>query len=65
METGRGHSTSFLFRGKAPIKKMIEVEKSRLQRFALRWFGRSVIRDYSFEELCFLPLARRVRCVFG
>ena len=51
----------YLFRGKAPIKEMIEVEKSRLQRFALRWFGRSVIRDYPFEELYFLPLARRVR----
>ncbi len=51
----------YLFRGRAPLKEMIEVEKSRLQRIALRLFGRTAIRDYPFEELYFLPLARRVR----
>jgi len=51
----------YLFRGKAPLKEMIEVEKHRLHRIALRLFGRRAIRDYPFEELYFLPLARRVR----
>jgi 2,4-dienoyl-CoA reductase-like NADH-dependent reductase (Old Yellow Enzyme family) len=51
----------YLFRGKAPLKEMIEVEKSRLHRIALRLFGRRAIRDYPFEELFFLPLARKVR----
>lgn len=51
----------YLFRGKAPIREMIEVEKSFAQRMALRLFGRGVIRDYPFEELFFLPQARRVR----
>jgi 2,4-dienoyl-CoA reductase-like NADH-dependent reductase (Old Yellow Enzyme family) len=51
----------YLFRGRAPLRQMIEVETSRLQRLVLRVFGRSVIRDYPFEELFFLPLARRIR----
>jgi 2,4-dienoyl-CoA reductase-like NADH-dependent reductase (Old Yellow Enzyme family) len=51
----------YLFRGKAPLKEMIEVEKSRLHRVALRLFGRTAIRDYPFEELYFLPLARSIR----
>ena len=51
----------YLFRGKAPLKEMIEVEKSRLHRIALRLFGRRAIRDYPFEELFFLPLAKRIR----
>lgn len=51
----------YLFRGRAPLKEMIEVEKSRLQRVVLRLFGPGVIRSYPFEELFFLPLARRIR----
>jgi len=51
----------YLFRGKAPLKEMIEVEHSRLHRIALRMFGRRAIRDYPFEELFFLPLAKKVR----
>src|SRR5205085_11170270 len=51
----------YLFRGKAPLKEMIEVENSRLHRIALRLFGRRVMRDYPFEELFFLPLATRIR----
>jgi 2,4-dienoyl-CoA reductase-like NADH-dependent reductase (Old Yellow Enzyme family) len=51
----------YLFRGKAPLKEMIEVEKSRLHRLALRLFGRRVMRDYPFEELYFLEYARQVR----
>ena len=51
----------YLFRGRAPLKEMIEVEPEWLHRLALRLFGRRVIRDYPFEELYFLPLAREVR----
>ncbi len=51
----------YLFRGRRPLKEMIEVEKSRLQKLALAWFGRSVIREYPFEEMFFLPEAREVR----
>jgi 2,4-dienoyl-CoA reductase-like NADH-dependent reductase (Old Yellow Enzyme family) len=51
----------YLFRGRRPLKEMIEVEKSRLQKLALAWFGRRVIREYPFEEMFFLPEARAVR----
>ncbi|MFN2425001.1 MAG: NADH:flavin oxidoreductase [Candidatus Binatia bacterium] len=51
----------YLFRGKVPLKEMIEVEKHRLHRVALRLFGARAMREYPFEELYFLPLARRVR----
>ena len=51
----------YLFRGKRPLKEMIEVEKSRLQRVSLRWFGRRIIREYPFEEMFFLDQARAVR----
>jgi len=51
----------YLFRGAAPLKEMIEVEKSRLQKLVLRWFGNRIIRQYPFEELFFLAQARAVR----
>jgi 2,4-dienoyl-CoA reductase-like NADH-dependent reductase (Old Yellow Enzyme family) len=51
----------YLFRGRRPLAEMIEVEKSRLQRVALRWFGKQVIREYPFEEMFFLREAREVR----
>ncbi|MBX3024588.1 NADH:flavin oxidoreductase [bacterium] len=51
----------YLFRGQRPLREMIEVEKSPLQRQVLRWFGRRVIREYPFEELFFLEQARAVR----
>ena len=40
---------------------MIEVEKSRLQKLSLRFFGRRLIREYPFEEMFFLDEARAVR----
>jgi len=40
---------------------MIAVEKSRLQKLALRWFGERAIREYPFEEMFFLAEARAVR----
>lgn len=54
-------SAFYLFRGDRPLKQMIEVEKSPMQRMALRLFGPRVIAAYPFEEMFFLPLARQVR----
>jgi 2,4-dienoyl-CoA reductase-like NADH-dependent reductase (Old Yellow Enzyme family) len=51
----------YLLRGGRPLASMIRVEKSWLQRLALRGFGKSVVKAYPFEELFFLPLARQVR----
>jgi 2,4-dienoyl-CoA reductase-like NADH-dependent reductase (Old Yellow Enzyme family) len=51
----------YLFRGRRPLAEMIEAEKSRLQKLALRWFGGRVIREYPFEEMFFLDQAREVR----
>jgi len=55
----------FLLRGGRPLAAMIAVEKSKAQRFALRWFGQRVVRAYPFEELFFLPLARELRRAVG
>jgi 2,4-dienoyl-CoA reductase-like NADH-dependent reductase (Old Yellow Enzyme family) len=54
-------SPFYLFRGRRPLAEMIAVEKSRLQKLALRWFGERVIREYPFEEMFFLGEARAVR----
>ncbi len=51
----------YLFRGRRPLAEMIAVEKSRLQRVVLRTLGARVIREYPFEELFFLSLAREIR----
>lgn len=51
----------YLFRGARPLREMIEVEQSALQRLVLRLVGARIIRAYPFEELFFLPLAREVR----
>lgn len=51
----------YLFRGRRPLAEMIAAEKSRLQRLALRYFGKRVIREYPFEEMFFLAQAREVR----
>jgi 2,4-dienoyl-CoA reductase-like NADH-dependent reductase (Old Yellow Enzyme family) len=51
----------YLFRGGRPLAEMVEVEKNPLQRLVLRLFGARIIREYPFEELFFLPLAREVR----
>ena len=51
----------YLFRGKRPLKEMIEVEHSWPQKIALRLFGASAIKEYPFTELYFLEYARRVR----
>ena len=51
----------YLFRGRRPLAEMIDAEKSRLQKLALRHFGGRVIREYPFEEMFFLEQAREVR----
>jgi 2,4-dienoyl-CoA reductase-like NADH-dependent reductase (Old Yellow Enzyme family) len=54
-------SAFYLLRGGRPLREMIEVEKSSMQRMALRVFGPRVITAHPFEELFFLPLARAIR----
>jgi 2,4-dienoyl-CoA reductase-like NADH-dependent reductase (Old Yellow Enzyme family) len=51
----------YLFRGPAPLREMIEVERSRFQRLVLRVVGPTFIKGSPFEEMFFLPLAREVR----
>jgi 2,4-dienoyl-CoA reductase-like NADH-dependent reductase (Old Yellow Enzyme family) len=51
----------YLFRGSRPLRQMIEVEKSWAQKLALLLLGPTVIREYPFEPLYFLPLANEVR----
>jgi 2,4-dienoyl-CoA reductase-like NADH-dependent reductase (Old Yellow Enzyme family) len=51
----------YLLRGGRPLAAMIRVEKSWLQKLALRAFGTRVVKAYPFEELFFLPLARKIR----
>ena len=43
----------FLLRGGRPLQQMAEVEKSPLQRIALRAVGRWVVQRYPFEEFFF------------
>lgn len=54
-------SPFFLLRGDRPLRQMIEVEKSRLQKVALRTIGPLLIAAHAFEPLYFLDLARQVR----
>ena len=55
----------YLFRGGIPLRQMVQVEHSVLQKVALALFGPIVIRELPFEELYFLDLARRVRAAVG
>jgi 2,4-dienoyl-CoA reductase-like NADH-dependent reductase (Old Yellow Enzyme family) len=54
-------SAFYLLRGGRPLREMVAVEKSPMQRMALRLFGPQVITAHPFEELFFLPLAREIR----
>ena len=54
-------SPFYLLRGGRPLREMIQVEGSAAQRWALRLFGRAVIRALPFEELFFAPLAQKIR----
>jgi len=51
----------FLMRGEVPLKEMVESERNCLQKLALRFFGRQIIKKYEFEENFFLEMARKVR----
>lgn len=63
-----GHTTRtpfYLMRGAVPLADMARNQTSALRRFAFRWFGRRMIREYRFEEAFFLPLARRFRAALS
>jgi 2,4-dienoyl-CoA reductase-like NADH-dependent reductase (Old Yellow Enzyme family) len=51
----------YLLRGGRPLRRMIEVEPSILQKVLLAAFGPFAVRRYRFEDMFLLPLARRVR----
>ena len=51
----------FLMRGEVPLKEMVESERNYLQKLALRFFGRQIIKKYEFEENFFLEMASKVR----
>lgn len=51
----------YLMRGEIPLKEMVESEPNYLQKFALRFFGRSIIKKYVFSENFFIEQAKQVR----
>ena len=51
----------FLLRGGRPLREMIAIEKSRLQKLSLALVGPFLIRAYPFEEAFFLDDARALR----
>ncbi len=54
-------SAFYLLRGGRPLRGMIQLEKNAVQRLAMRLFGPVLVKEWPFEELFFLPLAREVR----
>ncbi len=59
-----GGSTSrnplYLLRGDRPLRAMVEVERNRVARTALRVLGPAVLRAHPFEELFFREAGRRM-----
>lgn len=51
----------YLMRGEIPLKEMVESENDYLQKLALRFFGRSIIKKYAFRENFFIDQAIQVR----
>ncbi len=51
----------YLMRGEIPLKEMVESEPNYLQKAALRFFGRAIIRKYEFSGNFFLPLTKQLR----
>lgn len=51
----------YLMRGEVPLKEMVKSESNYLQKFTLRFFGRSIIKKYEFEENFFLEQAIQLR----
>ncbi|MHC5348850.1 NADH:flavin oxidoreductase [Pseudomonas sp. A46] len=54
-------TSMFLFRGESPLPSMIPLEKNRLQRTAMKWFGAAAFPSMPYEELYFLEMARQMR----
>ena len=50
----------YMFRGAAPRKEMEKVLPNP-QRLGFKLFGRFIFKEYPFEELYFLPMAKRFR----
>lgn len=50
-----------MFRGDNMLKPMLAAEKSWLMRLILRLAGKSMFRDYPYEDLYFLDQAKRIR----
>ncbi len=55
------HSAFHLLRGARPLRSMIAVEKSPLQKLALMLFGPLFVPIVPYQPTFFLPLARQVR----
>lgn len=51
----------YLFRGLSPLKEMIRLEKNPYTKIALRFFGKSVVKEIPYHELYFLEDALNVR----
>jgi 2,4-dienoyl-CoA reductase-like NADH-dependent reductase (Old Yellow Enzyme family) len=51
----------YLLRGGRPLRGMIAVEKSRIQKLAIALFGPLFMKKYPFTEMFFLDDARAVR----
>ena len=51
----------YLMRGGRPLREMMAVEPSWLQKIALGLFGPVIVKRYPFEELFFLTQARQIR----
>lgn len=54
-------SAFYLLRGGRPLAAMIDVERSRLQKLALRLFGALLVHEVPYAPTFFLEQARRVR----
>jgi 2,4-dienoyl-CoA reductase-like NADH-dependent reductase (Old Yellow Enzyme family) len=55
----------YLMRGEVPLKEMVESEPNYLQKFTLRFFGKSIIKKYEFSENFFLEQAKQIRRATG
>ncbi len=51
----------YLMRGEVPLKEMIASEPNYLQKSALFFFGKQIIKKYEFSENFFLEQAKKVR----
>jgi 2,4-dienoyl-CoA reductase-like NADH-dependent reductase (Old Yellow Enzyme family) len=58
-------SAFYLLRGGRPLREMAGAQEGLLERAAMRAFGRWLVKPYPFEELFFLPQARKVREAVG